>query len=311
MADLSLAAPLSARVAVPPAARGAALGLLAAGIWGAYLASARAGAVSGLEAADVALLRFGVAGLLLLPWLLRAGLRSAAGVGWGRAAALALLAGPPFILIGVGGYAHAPLAHGAVVQPGALTVGGLVLAALLLGERPPAARIAGTAAVVAGLALVAGPGLLEAGATTPLGDAMFAAAGLMWALFTVLSRRWGLGPLAATAAVSVLSAAAYVPLFAATDTFGRLAALPAGELLVQALVHGLLSGVVAVAAFAAAARILGAGRAMVFPALVPLAATVLGVPLAGELPTPLQAAGLAVATAGLLAGALPGRKPAA
>src|SRR5262245_17968636 len=57
---------------------------------------------------DLAALRFTAAGLLLLPIVLRHGLRGAAGIGWGRAAALAVAAGAPYTLILFAGLALAP-----------------------------------------------------------------------------------------------------------------------------------------------------------------------------------------------------------
>lgn len=282
-----------------PVAIGLASGLAASLLWGLYLAMSRAGIVGGLAGLDIAVLRYGVAGLVMLPVFLGPGLALLRRIGWARGAALALLAGPPFVLAGVGGYAFAPLAHGALIQPATVTLASLALAALVLGERPGRARLLGVAVIVLGLAVVAGPGLFQGGAATPLGDAMFLAAGLMWAGFTVLSRRWGVAPLEGTAVVSVLSALALLPALALTGSLERLAALPAGVLLGQALVQGVLSGVVAVLAFTSAVRALGASRAAVFPALVPATAMLIGIPVAGEWPAPLQLLGLLVVLAGL------------
>ena len=53
-------------------------------------------------------------------------------------------------------------------------------------------------------------------------------------------------------------------------------------------------------AFDAAAGFAGASRAAVFPALVPASAIMLGWPIAGEVPTLLQAIGLGLVTGGLL-----------
>lgn len=303
--DTIPSAPARLRAGLGPTGLGVVLGLLATTIWGAYLAMARSGVVSGLVPADIALLRYGTAGLLLVPLVLRRGVASLAGVGWGRGAVLALFAGPPFVLVGVGGYAFAPLAHGAVMQPAALTLGGMALAAMALGDRPSRARLVGSAVMVAGLALIAGPGLFRPGAQTLLGDGLFAAAGLMWAGFTVLSRRWRVDPLGATAAVAVLSAIVYVPVHVVTEDPGRLAALSPAALAAQVLVQGVLSGVVAVVAFGMAAKLLGAGRALVFPALVPAMATLAGIPIAGEWPDALQLGGLLVVSAGLLVAARP------
>lgn len=84
-----------------PVFRGFALGLSATVIWGGYLAMARAGIAAGLVASDIAFIRYGVAGLVMMPWLLRHRPATLAGVGWRRGAVLALLVGPLFILIRV------------------------------------------------------------------------------------------------------------------------------------------------------------------------------------------------------------------
>jgi drug/metabolite transporter (DMT)-like permease len=284
-----------------PATKGIALGLAAALIWGSYLAMARVGVSAGLHASDVAFLRYATAGAILLPWFLRAGAANAAGVGWGRAAILTLLVGPPFILIGVGGYAFAPLAHGAAIQPAALTLGATMMAVWLAGDRPSGARLAGLAAMVVGIVLVAGPSSFARDSGTWKGDAMFAVAGLMWAAFSVLAKRWGLGPMQATAAVSVISAAIYTPVYLAGDGMERLLAVAPSMLVAQIVVQGMLSGVVAVLAFTRAVQLLGPGKAALFPALVPATAVLIGIPVAGEIPAAIQVGGIALATIGLSA----------
>lgn len=283
-----------------PEVQGLALGLLAASIWGGYLAMARAGVSAGLHATDIAAIRYGVAGLIMLPWLVTHRVTTMQDIGMIRACVLVLLVGPLFILIGVGGYEFAPLAHGAVVQPAALTIGSIGLAYLVLGERPTRHRIIGIAVILAGLAVVAGPGLLTGSALTPLGDLMFASAGMMWALFSVISRRWGVSPVAGTAVVSVLSAAVYVPIYLLAVGADRLLATAPSMLLAQVIVQGVLSGVVAVIAFSKAVQLLGPGRAASFPAMVPAVAILLGIPVAGEIPTLLQFSGLVLVSIGLL-----------
>ncbi len=283
-----------------PTARGMALGAIAVTIWGAYLAFARAGVSSGLTGFDFTAIRYGTAGLIMLPWLLRHQPTTMAGVGWGKAFWLTLLAGPLFIWLGVGGYAFAPLAHGAVAQPASVMIGTTILAALVLKDRPSRARLIGLALIGVGLAVIAGPGLLHGGALTPLGDGMFVLAGLLWAGFTTLTRKWGVKSLAATAAVSVLSGALVLPVYAATTGFERLLALPPATLLLQVVIQGALSGVIAVIAYTRAAELLGPARAAIFPALVPAAAILIGIPVTGELPGLLQWLGLAIVSAGLL-----------
>ncbi len=211
-----------------------------------------------------------------------------------------LLAGPLFIWLGIGCYAFAPLAHGAVVQPASVVIGATLLAALVLKDRPDRVRLIALSFIVSGLAVIAGRELLERGILTPLGDTMFVAAGLVWAGFATLTPRWGIKALPATAAVSVLSGAFILPIYAATTGFDRLLALPTATLLTQVLIQGALSGVVAVIAYTRAAGLLAPARAAIFPALVPAAAMIIGIPVTGEVPTALQPGGLGLVSSGLL-----------
>lgn len=286
----------------PSARRGLLLGLCAALIWGAYVAFARAGVADGLKPEDFVLLRFGVAGLLLLPWMLRRGIGTLAGVGWGRGFWLMLCAGPLFMLLVPAAFLFAPLPHGAVVPPASTVLCSMVLAALVLGDRPPRRRIAGVLLILAGLVCVAGSGFLSGGGGRAwIGDLMFFGAGLLWACFTVLQRRWQVAPMQAVAALSVFSMLVVVPPYVAWSGFDRLLALPLPTLIVQVVVQGVLAGAVAVLAYSSAVAILGASRAAAFPAIVPGTATLIGIPLTGEWPTALQWTGIAVVTLGLVA----------
>jgi drug/metabolite transporter (DMT)-like permease len=279
---------------------GIAFGIVAAVIWGAYLAVSRHGISVGLTAADLAFLRYTTAGVLLFPWLLRNGPISLGGIGWLKGGLLAILAGPLFVLVGASGFLFAPLAHSAVIQLGTLTLMGIVLSAIIIGERPGARRILGIAVIVIGLSATAGPAMLLGGSTAWKGDLLFACAGTMWALFTVLQRRWQIAPIAATAVVSVLSALFYAPAYLLMFGFAKLLSAGPVTLAQQVIVLGLLSGVVALFAFARAVEYLGPGRASFFPAAAPAIAILLGIPISGEIPNIWQIVGLLLLTAGLL-----------
>lgn len=280
--------------------QGLAFGFTATLIWGGFLVVSRYGIGSGLKATDLAFLRYLTSGLLLLPWLLRHSPRRLAGVGWRKGLCLAALAGPLFIIVSASGYYFAPLAHAAVIQLGMLTLVSILLAAVIFGERPSASRLTGLAVVVFGLAVTAGPGLLHGSSIAWLGDALFALAGSMWALFSVLQRRWDIAPLPATAVVSVLSAAVYTPVYLACSGLQIFTTTSVAVLVVQIIAQGGLSGVVALFAFSRAVQDLGPSRAALFPALSPGVATLLGIPVTGDLPSPAQLAGLVILTAGLI-----------
>ena len=88
-------------------------------------------------------------------------------------------------------------------------------------------------------------------------------------------------------------------------------------LTMQLIAQGLGAGLLAVLAFNRAAELLGSGRAAFFGAIVPGAASLLAIPVLGEVPSGLQVAGIVAVVIGLLIafGAarrwLTGRDPAA
>ncbi|MBA4766495.1 MAG: DMT family transporter, partial [Porphyrobacter sp.] len=286
--------------AASPAVTGIAAGLVAALVWSTFMLFAKSGAMLGLLPQDFAVLRFGTAALVMLPWLLRHDPLRFAGIGWRRAGVLTLLAGPLFILLATGGYAHAPLAHGAVIQPSTIALASMAAAMVLLRERPGLAKLAGTGLIVAGLALIASHADAMGGGLVWIGDIMFVAAGLGWTGFTILIKRWELEPLAVTAAVSTFSALVVIPAMLIAGDFGRIAALPPATLLAQVAVQGLAAGVLAVIAYGVAVQRLGAAKAGMFPAIVPALTLMLGSLASGTLPQLFEIAGALLATLGLI-----------
>ena len=121
----------------PRLASGIAVGLLAASIGALYTVFARWGIGHGLHSPDLTVLRFGVAGLITLPVLLLAWQRdrSQFTARWRVWAAVALLAGTPFGLLMFGALQWAPASHAAVFPFAAMSVMGLVLSAIVVGER--------------------------------------------------------------------------------------------------------------------------------------------------------------------------------
>jgi drug/metabolite transporter (DMT)-like permease len=279
---------------------GIAVGVAMAVMAASSFAVARGGILRGVRPEDITLLRFCVAGLIFLPILIRRGIADLGGIGWKRGFMLVLTAGPFAAFFQAAGYLYAPLAHGAVLVPMSVTVFCSILAIVFLKERHGLAHALGTFGILLGLALIGGEGLLSGGAGVWIGDLMFLSAGLLWAAYTILFRYWRLDTLTAMAAVSVISLAIMLAAYPVAYSVPRLLALPWQELALQALVQGLLSGTLATIAYNRIVVLLGAGRAVLFPAIVPGLAIVFGIPILGEYPNALQLLGLASAMLGLL-----------
>lgn len=281
--------------------RGLLWGLLAASIWATYSVLARLGIKAGLSPGDLTLLRFLPGALLMAPMLVYWGLRDLAGIGWRRGLILSVLAGPGFSLLFMTGFSLAPLAHGAVIAPACQMLGGLVFSAWLAKQPLTRESVVGAGFVVLGLAFMGGDSLLHGeGGLTLLGDALFVAAGFCWGMFGALSRRWRVDPLRVTGVVAVVAFVLFAPGFFALADLGRLASAGAGMLTMQLLAQGFGAGLVAVLAFSRAVALLGSGRAGFFGALVPGAASLLAIPVLGEVPTMLQVLGIVAVVAGLL-----------
>ena len=264
-------------------------------------AAARAGILAGLSPGDLILMRFGVAGVVLLPFLLRWGLPDLAGVGWRRGLVLTVVGGPAFALMQTGGYAFAPLAHGAVIHPASVTILSTGIAAALLGERLSRAHLIGAGLVLGGIVLISWQGLQVAtGEASWIGDLLFFTSAVLWAIFTVLIRHWRLHALRAIAVVSFLSLLLILPGYLAWYGLEHLCTRPPLPMLTQALLQGLMQGVIALTAYSQAIRVLGVSRAVLFPAMVPAVSILVGIPIVGEMPNSTQIIGLLLVTIGLM-----------
>ena len=306
-------APLVASVTHAAARRerfGAVLGgVLAAFIFGANFVSGRQAALTGLTPADVVALRFAVSALLFAPLLLRHGVADLGGVGWRRGTALAALVGAPYIFLTMAGLRTAPAAHGALLSPALTIIAGVPLSMVMLQERPPRRAALGIPLALIGLVLATDAGF-AALRDTWRGDAMLAATGVAYGLFTVLVRRWRISPVPAIAAANLLSAAAWLPPYLLAGSRGLLTRAPLGELLGQAIFQGVFVGGIGIILYAHAARVLGAAQTALLPALVPVFGVLLAATFLGEQPSSLQSVGIALVVLGLLgaSGAAPGAR---
>lgn len=276
---------------------GVACGLGAALCWALGFVSTRHGFKVGFTPVDLLMHRFLWSGLAFLPLVLRAGLGDLCGIGWGRGVALMVLGGPVMSLISYVGFMFVPLGHGSVIQPSCATLGGLLLAVVLLKEQISLSRLTGAVVIVAGLAVIGSESVGHMGSGAVMGDLIFVLTGLMFAGFATLIRYWRVSAFSVATVISVLSLSLF-PLYAASGGLARDAAIGLNENALQAIGQGILAGPAAMYLFALSIQKLGVARAAVFPATVPVLTLLLGWLLIGEPPTALQAAGLVVVLAG-------------
>jgi len=273
-------------------------GVGAAACWGVGLVTARHGIAIGLSPADLAFHRFMWSGLIMLPFAWRWGLGDVGGIGWRVGIVLMILGGPGLSILSHAGFILAPLGHGAVIQPSTATLGGLLLATLVLREHPSRARVAGAFVIVGGLVLMGVDALINIGTHALGGDVAFVAAGMCWATMLTILRLRNIDSVRATVIISVLSLLIYAPLHALLFGFDNMIAVGWRENALQIVAQGILSGPLATYLSAYAASVLGTGRGASFSALVPGFTILIGVVALGEMPTLIQLAGLGVVALG-------------
>ncbi len=282
-----------------PAKSATALGVVcgagAALFWALGFVAARHGVGVGMSPLVIAMDRFIWPGLVLVPLAARNGFGDIRAAGWTRGIALTLFGGVPLALLSYVGFMFVPLGHGAVIQPSSAALGGLILASLVLKEPLPPRRVAGALAIILGLCTIGTEAFKTMGAHGLAGDFLFVAAGCFFAVFGVLLRLWRIEPMRAVTITSILS---LVGLPALPFYFDNVVAAGFRENLLQAVVQGTLAGAGAIYLFARAVVLLGAGRAVLFPALVPPLTLLVGFLALGEAPSLSQLAGLVIVVTG-------------
>jgi drug/metabolite transporter (DMT)-like permease len=273
-------------------------GTLAALAWAMGFVAAKHGVQIGFSPADLAFHRFFWSGLLMLPLIVREGLRDLGGIGWSRASVMAILSGPPQSLLAYTGFILVPLGHGTTIQPACAALSGLVLASLVLHEKATLQRIAGGTIIIAGLLVFGAESLTTIGSSGVGGDLLFATAGLFWATFGTLLRLWNVAGTRAITAVGGVSVIVLAPIYLFIYGVSGLLKQSLFENLLQAVVQGGIAGALPIYLFAHAVIALGGGRAATFPALVPVFSVIVGFLALGVVPSLAQFVGMLIVLTG-------------
>ncbi|MEM7544870.1 MAG: DMT family transporter [Pseudomonadota bacterium] len=266
-------------------------------IWSGFIVFSRLGVNTALTPFDVSALRFVVAGALTLPFVLR---------WWPRhlslpIIALLILTGPGgiYTLLMYFGLENAPAAYAGVFANGSIPIFTMTLAAFLVRDIPGPRRIVAVAIIIAGGALVGWRGLNAGGPDVVQGLILFLTASALLSIYIFGIGKWQVSPWQALAVINIPNMVLFLPLwyFALPSGMGEAAV---GDVLFQAAFQGLGPGFLAVILFTTAALHLGSTATAGFSAAVPAGAAILAIPVLAEVPTPLEWAGIALVTAGLI-----------
>lgn len=288
------------------------LGYLAIGVtlllWSGFFLSLKGGAISALQPADIALTRFVVPMLCLLPIVVRAR-RSVASVPFRYWLGMFIGSGLPYLLVAGTAMQFVPVSHGSALVPGTLPLFVTGIAVLLFKQPLSQHRVIGLSLVVVGIGLFLVPHLgfdqLHVNGQETTGHLLFLAGSLMWAIFTICARVANLNPLVTSGVIafaSILLLAMLVHL-GVLDSYllnTPIRQWPWYELFGHLLVQGIGAGLFAAFTYLYAVKVLGAERSAAFGSATPVLATLLAIPIFGEYPDLLTWIALLVVSSGSL-----------
>jgi drug/metabolite transporter (DMT)-like permease len=266
-------------------------------IWAFWMVGTRHAVTHDLPPAAIGILRFAVPAILLSPIAWRSGLFPK-GLSWPVGLGL-LGSGAPFFLIVAMGMQFAPAADIGPLLPGTMPLFVALIAWLVFGERLGSLRVAGFGLILTGVLCIGGRGLLESGTGAWRGHLLLLTGACLWGIYTHAYRRSGLSALQAAALVGLWSVLILVPL-GAPALAGAISRGLAGPIVLQAVIQGLMSGVLGIVLYGLAIDRLGASRAAAISPLGPVLATLIAVPVLGEIPDIWAVIGIIAAALGVV-----------
>lgn len=271
-------------------------GLIAAIIWGLWPVLTRFGVTTSFSAQEIVAVRFIFAGVVLLPYYIHAKVYTRIGIF--KSLIIASGAGALYVYVSSLGLKFVPAGHLGVVETGTMLVLSAIGGYIFLGEKKSNTQALGYLAVLAGMLIVNWQSLQLASEQMFLGDMLLVVGGVLWAIYTVLSKKWRLNSWDAVSAVSVWSLITWVPLI---YLFGDMsfAAKDLAAWFYQGIGQGIITAVFGLWFYTLAVEKLGAARGSLFGALVPVFAVIGGFVFLAESPTMLETIGVSLTTVGI------------
>ncbi|TOE78923.1 EamA family transporter [Vibrio parahaemolyticus] len=272
-------------------------------LWSGFFISLKGGAISALQPADIALVRFLVPSLILLPFVMKhkAALKAVPNK---YLTGIVLGSGLPYLLVAGTAMHFAPVAHGSALIPGTLPLFVSAIAVLFYQQSLSHHRIIGLSTVLLGMFVFLLSNIGEEYNWSQLqGHAMFLVGSLMWAVFTISARVANLNAYVCAGFVAIVSLLMLIIAvgFGWIDSYLAVTPLsnwPWEELFSHAMLQGVGAGLIASFTFIYAIKIIGAEASAAFGSLTPVVATLLAVPIFGEQPDSLTWIALILVTCG-------------
>lgn len=266
---------------------------MAVAIWGWWMSATRVAAKQDIAPLDVALMRYSIPALLLVPvWLATLRKLKRAPV-WSIIAMLGW--GAPFLWLVTASLKDTEVIYLATIVPCTMPIIAMAAERIWFSQQPSRAQLVGCAIIAAATLLVILKAIFGGVNLSSIGLMLLAGAG--WSAYVVSFRHTGLT--AAEGAAWVCIASTALILVIKIIKGGELLSLTTEQFIFNAFAQGFVSGFVAVLAYTIAIGRLGTAQAASFSVLVPALAAFFAWAWLGETPTFFNMLTLLLATLGV------------
>ena len=263
-----------------------------------YPAVSRIAVTGSLTPQDLLVLRFGVSGAILLPWLLMHASTLPRAL-WRMSVPLSFLQGWGAAACVLFGLQYTSAARASALFQGSLSLWVALLAFALFRLRPQRAQLIGIGVIALGtVLLVSSSSVAAVHPRRWAGDALLLCAPLLASGYLIYVQRTRLNPVIGVALVAVISALFVIP-WALWNGHSTLAQAPLAEIAWQAFFQGVLIGCIGMLCLHHGVLGLGSQAVGAALAMVPVLGLVFSVVVAHEAITLLEGVAAAVVSVGV------------
>lgn len=278
-----------------PAVKGFVAAMTVVCVWSGFVVFSRHGILHGLTFADVGLLRYTTAGLLVLPFAWHWWPRR---LPWQTALKLGIVGpGVAYGLLSYAGLVLVPASYGGVFSNGSLPIFTVIFGVLFANQ-----TIGWRSLIAIGLIVLGGLILGLFGDAVPAGDAWLGALLLLGgsavlSMYLIGAKTHNIRPTEALAIINIPNMVLIWMIWPLFDS--TLSTASWTVILMQMAFQGIAPSILAVVCYAIMIQHFGSAITAGISAIVPITATLLAIPVLSEWPSLMQWVGVVVATGGL------------
>lgn len=272
-------------------------------LWSGFFLSLKGGAISSLQSDDIALARFLLPALVLLPSVLRH-IGKVRSIPNKYLLGIVIGCGLPYLLVASSAMQYVPVSHGSALIPGTLPLFVSTIAVICYQQPLSRHRMIGLLSVLFGIAT-----FLISNANSHYDEGQFQGHLLlllgcfMWAVFTISARVANLGAYVTAGFTAIISLIILVVAVGLGWLESHLVKVPISqwpwqEMMNHIMLQGLGAGIIASFTFLYAVRTIGAEASAAFGSLTPVVATLLAIPIFDEHPDTITWCALILVTCG-------------